>query len=149
MVRRLHEGSSGRQKGLEYLAGLAIGHVEFALEHPALFRLMSTGPISQSLDAQGNLPEIFNEGYQLMLSGLAAAPLKHFGSGERQLDAPIAWAQIYGISNLLIEGRISPETLASIMWNSLSVRSSGISFTFNATGCLTIRLIALPGQLIS
>lgn len=101
--------AAGKQ-GLEYLAGLAVGHVQFALEHPALFRLMSTRPISESLDAQGNLPEIFNEGYQLMLSGLAAAPLKHFGSAERQLDAPIAWAQIYGISNLLIEGRITPET---------------------------------------
>ena len=101
--------AAGKQ-GLEYLAGLAVGHVQFALEHPALLRLMSTRPISESLDAQGNLPEIFNEGYQLMLSGLAAAPLKHFGSDERQLDAPIAWVQIYGISNLLIEGRINPET---------------------------------------
>ena len=101
--------AAGKQ-GLEYLAGLAIGHVQFALEHPALFRLMSTRDVSESLDERGNLPEIFNEGYQLMLSGLAAAPLEHLGANEPQLDAPIAWAQIYGLSNLLIEGRVTPET---------------------------------------
>lgn len=101
--------AAGKQ-GLEYLAGLAIGHVQFALEHPALFRLMSTRDVSESLDERGNLPEIFNEGYQLMLSGLAAAPLEHLGDNEPLLDAPIAWAQIYGLSNLLIEGRVTPET---------------------------------------
>ena len=36
--------AAGKQ-GLEYLAGLAVGHVQFALEHPALFRLMSTRPV--------------------------------------------------------------------------------------------------------
>ena len=65
--------AAGKQ-GLEYLAGLAIGHVQFALEHPALFRLMSTRDVSESLDERGNLPEIFNEGYQLMLSGLPQHP---------------------------------------------------------------------------
>ena len=111
MVWRLHmKAQAAGKQGLEYLAGLAIGHVQFALEHPALFRLMSTRDVSESLDEQGNLPEIFNEGYQLMLSGLAAAPLEHLGANEPQLDAPIAWAQIYGLSNLLIEGRVTPET---------------------------------------
>ena len=96
--------------GADYLAGLASGHIHFATEHPALFRLMSTRDVAESLDESGRIPEIFHEGYRILAEGLATAPLDHFGSANRQLDIPLAWAQIYGISNLLIEGRVSPQT---------------------------------------
>ena len=44
-----------------------------------------------------------------MANALAATPLNHFGKGLSGLDIPIAWAQVYGLSNLLIEGRIVPQ----------------------------------------
>ena len=100
--------AAGKQ-GRDYLGGLAIGHIKFGLEHPAVFRLMSTRDIIESLDPRGNVPEIFSEGYQLMVDGLTTAPLDHFGLTDRQLDIPIAWGQIYGLTNLLIEGRVTPE----------------------------------------
>lgn len=95
--------------GTDYLAGLAVGHIRFALEHPALFRLMSTTDISETISDVGQAPEILVEGYLLMANALAAAPLTHFGKEQQQLDIPLAWAQVYGLSNLLIEGRIAPQ----------------------------------------
>jgi hypothetical protein len=44
-----------------------------------------------------------------MANDLAATPLTHFGKEQQQLDIPLAWAQVYGLSNLLIEGRIAPQ----------------------------------------
>jgi len=95
--------------GADYLAGLAVGHIRFALEHPALFRLMSTTDISETISDVGQAPEILVEGYLLMANALAVAPLTHFGKDQPQLDIPLAWAQVYGLSNLLIEGRIAPQ----------------------------------------
>ena len=97
------------KSGTGYLAGLAVGHIRFALKHPALFRLMSTTDISESITDVGEAPEILVEGYMLMANALAATPLNHFGKALSGLDIPIAWAQVYGLSNLLIEGRIVPQ----------------------------------------
>ena len=83
MVWRLHEGASRRQTGFGISRRSGHWTRPPALEHPALFRLMSTRDVSESLDEQGNLPEIFNEGYQLMLSGLAAAPSNILGLMNR------------------------------------------------------------------
>ena len=100
------------KSGTDYLAGLAVGHIRFALKHPALFRLMSTTDISESISDVGEAPEILIEGYLLMATALAATPLDHFGKGLSGLDIPIAWAQVYGLSNLLIEGKIIHKTMA-------------------------------------
>ena len=70
---------------------------------------MSTTDISESIRDVGEAPEILIEGYLLMANALAATPLAHFGKAHPGLDIPIAWAQVYGLSNLLIEGRIVPQ----------------------------------------
>lgn len=95
--------------GTEHLAGLALGYIRFALEHPELFQLMSRRPASASADDDGNLPAIFSEGYQMLVDGLTASPLHHFGPEQPQLDIPLAWGQVHGITNLLLEGRITPQ----------------------------------------
>ena len=95
--------------GRDYLAGLAIGHIRFALDHPSLFRLMSTTDVSEAIADIAHAPEILTEGYLMMANALAVSPLQHFGSEQQQLDIPLAWAQVYGLSNLLIEGRITPQ----------------------------------------
>ena len=105
-MRRSAEG----RHGVDYLAGLAIGHINFALAHPALFHLMSTRDVSEAADATGKVPEIFDEGYQMMVAALVRTPLPHFGIEQQQLNIPLAWSQVYGLSNLLIEGRITPQT---------------------------------------
>lgn len=101
--------ATGR-KGADYLAGLATGYIHFALEHPALFQLMSTRPVSESVDDAGIAPAVFIDGYQMLAAGLADSPLDHFGSDQRGLDLPLAWGQVHGVTNLLLEGRITPET---------------------------------------
>lgn len=102
-------GESADKSGTDYLAGLVVGHVRFALEHPALFRLISTTDISESIRDVGEAPQILMEGYLLMATALGATPLDHFGKEHPGLDIPIAWSQVYGLSNLLIEGRIVPQ----------------------------------------
>jgi AcrR family transcriptional regulator len=100
--------SAGKSRA-DYLVGLAMGYVHFALDHPALFHLMSTRNASEAMDEQGKVPEIFFEGYQMMAKGLADSPLHHFGLKQQQLDIPLAWGQVHGITNLLLERRIKPE----------------------------------------
>lgn len=105
----MRRSAEGRQ-GVDYLAGLALGHIKFALAHPALFRLMSTRDVAEAVDATGKVPEIFDEGYQMMVAALVRTPLQHFGMEQQQLNIPLAWSQVYGLSNLLIEGRVTPQT---------------------------------------
>lgn len=97
------------KEGSDYLAGLAIGHIRFGLEHRALFRLMSTTDISEATADIADAPEVLTEGYLMMANALAVSPLSHFGSEQQQLDIPLAWGQVYGLTNLLIEGRITPQ----------------------------------------
>ncbi len=100
--------AAGRE-GPDYLAGLAIGHIRFALDHRALFRLMSTTDISDAVENIADGPKVLTEGYLMLASGLAVSPLLHFGSEQQQLDIPLAWGQVYGLTNLLVEGRITPQ----------------------------------------
>ncbi len=100
--------AAGRE-GPDYLAGLAVGHIRFALDHRALFRLMSTTDISEAVENVADAPRVLTEGYLMLANGLAVSPLLHFGSEQQQLDIPLAWGQVYGITNLLVEGRITPQ----------------------------------------
>lgn len=100
--------AAGRD-GPDYLAGLAIGHIRFALDHRALFRLMSTTDISEAVAKVADAPKVLMEGYLMLANGLAVSPLLHFGSEQQQLDIPLAWAQVYGLTNLLVERRITPQ----------------------------------------
>lgn len=100
--------AAGKQ-GAAYLAGLGIGYIHFALDHPALFRLMNTRDVAEAVDESGRVPDVFNEGYQMLTNALADAPLQHFGSNQQQLDVPLAWGYVHGIAHLLLEGRITPE----------------------------------------
>ena len=63
------------KEGSDYLAGLAIGHIRFGLEHRALFRLMSTTDISEATADIADAPEVLTEGYLMMANALAVSPL--------------------------------------------------------------------------
>lgn len=105
----MSKAAAGRQ-GIDRIAGLANGYIHFALDHPALFHLMCTRTAAESADASGKVPEVFSEGYQMLEDALAAAPLLHLDEEQRQLDIPLAWGQVHGLTHLLLEGRIAPQT---------------------------------------
>ena len=58
--------AAGRE-GPDYLAGLAVGHIRFALDHRALFRLMSTTDISEAVENVADAPRVLTEGYLMLL----------------------------------------------------------------------------------
>ena len=102
----MRQAAAGRE-GTDYLAGLASGYIRFAREHPALFQLMNKRDVFDAVDEKGKA--ILLEGIDLLSRGLAAAPLAHFGTRDNQLDLPLAWGQVYGLTNLVLEGRIQPQ----------------------------------------
>jgi len=105
----MRRAAAGRE-GPDYIAGLAMGYIRFALDHPALFQLMNTRPPSAAADETGAVPAVFLEGYDMLVNAVTDSPLSHFGPEQRQLDVPLAWGQVHGIANLLLERRIAPET---------------------------------------
>jgi hypothetical protein len=77
---------------------------------------MSATDICEAISDVRQALEVLVEGYLLRANGLAATPLTHFGKEQQQLDIPLAWAQVYSLSNLLIEGRIAPQDYGLRIW---------------------------------
>lgn len=84
---------------------IGIAYIDFALENPAMFRLMfsSKRPDFQSDD----LLEPAERAFNLLVDGVASVrgrnPLEHeYG----RCDVAAAWAAVHGAANLLIDGRM-------------------------------------------
>ncbi len=104
-ANRMRDEAAGAT-GPAYIAALGRGYIFFALENPALFQLMfdETGVKPDKSD----LDPVFSEGYRLLDRGLAQYPIPHFGDDE--LSRSISWGLVHGMAQLLLGGRISPES---------------------------------------
>lgn len=90
----------------ERLAISGVGYILFALENPALFRLMFGSERPQSDDA--NLVRSAMAAFDDLVSRVGAIrgddPMQ---SQEGKIDVASAWANVHGLATLLIDGRLT------------------------------------------
>ena len=81
-----------------------VGYVTFALENPALFRLMFGGPEDQSAP-DGRLSEARERAYGVLQAAVAAT------SSDGSVSPFVClrlWALVHGIATLILDGAIKP-----------------------------------------
>lgn len=83
-------GASRREMGEAY--------VQFALEHPQLFRLMFGGHLSFS--SHGELERAASSPYQGLVAAFRAEP----SIADPEKAAAAAWSLVHGLSHLLLDG---------------------------------------------
>lgn len=87
------------------LLALGRAYVQFAQDHPALFRLMFGRP-QPSRAPPAELEEASREAFQGLL-GVVAAALRLPSDDRRALTAAVhAWALVHGLSHLLLERQL-------------------------------------------
>ena len=90
----------------------ALAYVGFALEEPAVFRLMFGEELSRCEDAG------FRDAADGAFGTLKTVIARGVASGQLRADvggghAATAWAMVHGLSLLLIDGRLSPQDTGS------------------------------------
>jgi len=90
-----HAGASAA----EHLAGVAITYVEFALERPALFRMMCTEPrdcASHHCDASPALSDV-----------VGTIARRYFSEADADALGTALWAAIHGLALLFLDGKVT------------------------------------------
>jgi AcrR family transcriptional regulator len=89
----------------ERLIAAGLGYVEFALAHPALFRLMFTSARPDFDDP--DLQAAARAAYDHLLGGVAEVRgVNPDDDAEAMCDAAAAWAVVHGLADLLQAGRL-------------------------------------------
>ena len=94
--------------GEERLAALAQGYVTFALENPALYRLMF-GPDLAIRETATALAEAAGASFRVLLESIGGDP----HAPETAAAALAAWSFAHGLALLLIDGRIRPDEVGA------------------------------------
>jgi AcrR family transcriptional regulator len=100
---RQHAGSS--EQPLDYLRGLGVGYIKFALAHPGHFRVMFRpevkGQLRAATDAAGT-------GFGLLIDAIARCQAaKLVGPGDPFKLVLAAWSAVHGAAALWIDGPLA------------------------------------------
>ena len=106
--RKLQQGAENDE---DYVVGLGLGYVQFALENPALFEIMFSRELVEMIefDASG---KSFGSSYQLLVRTMQRNPLEQFGSEYQILDTVFVWSLVHGVAKLLLADRLTPTNYA-------------------------------------
>jgi AcrR family transcriptional regulator len=103
-LRQAHAGSEG-------FSGVGMAYIEFALEHPGLFRLMF-GPLRRDLKRYPELAEASDEAFAMLQKSAA-----HFDGGrgeDVETVAYAAWSFSHGLARLVLDEVIPRERARQI-----------------------------------
>jgi AcrR family transcriptional regulator len=105
LAQRAKEAVSGAASG-EAMIARGLAYVQFALDRPAIFRLMFSGEVDETAFPQLRAKSLAS----LMASTEAIAD----AFGEEQLHEAVisAWALVHGLAQLLLDGQV-PEAMRS------------------------------------
>lgn len=89
---------------VEKLIGSGLGYLDFAVVHPALFKLVFGTPMQAS--ASDDLRAAAGRAYDHLASAVAALPDASPDPIERQSQVLRCWSQAHGFAELLLAGHI-------------------------------------------
>jgi AcrR family transcriptional regulator len=108
---------------LDRLGAIGITYVEFAVEHPAEFRLLTRfevcpQPLNSSLVGTSALPPVedaANEAYRVLLRTIEEGQkTKLVAEGEIESIALTCWATVHGLAALILDGLIGKSAHAQM-----------------------------------
>lgn len=89
------------------MQALGLGYVDFALQHPALFRLVFSSDRTNYEDE--TLAKPANEAFEKLVDGTRnVAGIDPHTDNEAMIDVLAAWAIVHGLADLLNAGRLGP-----------------------------------------
>ncbi len=86
-------------------AEMGVTYVDWAVEHPALMRLIYTRVGKVDLD--GNDPSAMGEAFHQLRKGIAAMMPDNLPPGERTTATLHAWSLVHGLAMLILDGQVS------------------------------------------
>lgn len=105
----MSEQSKGIDNSSDRLFGLARGYVFFAIENASLFQLMFGKQFSNLAEFPA-LAEASTHSYAIMANAVAEQIKAGGGQISSKIGAAAAWSMMHGLSTLINDGKISPET---------------------------------------
>ncbi|HEX3734637.1 MAG TPA: TetR-like C-terminal domain-containing protein [Solirubrobacterales bacterium] len=91
----------------EQLAGVAVAYVQFALERPAMFRIMFGEPCDRDNEERGAATAAVS----LYLREIVA---RCFPQSDPEALAPAIWALVHGFAFLYLDGKLDAATPAAL-----------------------------------
>lgn len=105
LSRLRHATSNSTRVPLEKFSDLAKVYLDFALDHPAHYRLM----FDQKFYSKERFPEVTSlatESFDLLVKAIAACLNDEVTKKDRAQLATIAWAFVHGLARLFTDGQL-------------------------------------------
>jgi AcrR family transcriptional regulator len=137
LTSRLEAADEGEaQQELKRFRQMGISYVEFAVEHPARYRLMF-GPTLTDREGHPELDAAASAAFEQLTEGVAACQEAGSVRAEppaREGLAQMAWATVHGLSMLLVDRQIPGGTsqelaalVTGLLWEGLRPQEGGDS----------------------
>ncbi|MCJ8157124.1 TetR/AcrR family transcriptional regulator [Sphingomonas sp. LaA6.9] len=113
--RRQRAASEEAGGGLEGFAASGATYVHFAVENPALFRLIfASAPPVRLLDAE---PDRVGQAMRGLREDIAALMPAHLPEATRRTAALHAWSLVHGLAMLILDGQVDydPDDVARVI----------------------------------
>lgn len=81
-------------------------YVRFALDHPALFRLMMSGHGEAARRGEGG---VGGQSFRILTEGISEFVPPEAPDSERNVAALQSWAIVHGLATLMLDGMVPPE----------------------------------------
>ena len=102
-----HQAADAAGGGAAGFAATGRAYVRFALDNPALFRLIFASPVLQAPDARETAEE--SDAFAFLQANAAAAAEAGPGDSVPDVVAIRAWALVHGLAMLMLDGQIPAE----------------------------------------
>ncbi|MFK7977488.1 MAG: TetR/AcrR family transcriptional regulator [Halioglobus sp.] len=132
-----HEKSSAEDDPVHQFAATGLGYVNFALEHPAYYRVMFSGDLLSST-GHVTLQHTSAEALQDMVAQIEQAQaLNVVRKGDAVMQALTIWSAIHGFVSLVNDNRIGH--LVDVENSPDSIRDAVLTVLFQGLGTADIR----------
>lgn len=108
MAAAFREAMAGREDALSAFVAMGRAYVEFALAHPALFRLMMAQPGGRPA-AEPCAQDRPEDGMTLLVRALDELYGRDMPAGLREARRLKSWALVHGLAMLMLDGQVPAE----------------------------------------
>jgi AcrR family transcriptional regulator len=106
LFARMSEARRSKSKPAEQLAAIGIAYVEFALDHPARFRLLAAPEMGKKT-THPTLVTAYDRTFEVLVETMRACQKAGVvRSGDARAHALTAWSTVHGLATLIVEDQL-------------------------------------------